>query len=441
MINLIYACFKYGAKKEGQEVDFTADDIGDWLNDDVDKIGAGMKRQDGKPITKEQIEEIKSGVIDFADTLGLDMKKLAQDDRWVYVHLNNKNPFLMKNTAGLYRKGDGNISISVGGREVIKRIVDGKEVKEFINPTIAHELGHAIDHKIKNKLFEFPFIYKRKFDFNVGADSYKMKYFREDVEITARMIEEYVAVKKGSDKFYDRYGYWNKEIFENEIIPAIEKSLNKNFADYRLLKTDIAKTGTELKVETGEQASFVFKTGKNDFFDSGRISEEAAIKAEQKMQEAQVTYETLLMKTEGFNENQLSLFNKIKQTINVNKKFKEGDIETVRKSNMGKDLDKAVEAIREKYPSATDEEALEMIMDMPSKIAIREAEMASLGKEPQDLGEMVRMREGTLAKKKLKAIEQGIKKGRVMSKVDIKETQNEVLKLIKESNLDRKSVV
>ena len=38
MINLIYACFKYGAKKEGKDVDFTPDDVGDWLNDDMEKI-------------------------------------------------------------------------------------------------------------------------------------------------------------------------------------------------------------------------------------------------------------------------------------------------------------------------------------------------------------------------------------------------------------------
>ena len=34
-INLIYLCFKWGAKKENQEVDFTADDVADWLEDDL----------------------------------------------------------------------------------------------------------------------------------------------------------------------------------------------------------------------------------------------------------------------------------------------------------------------------------------------------------------------------------------------------------------------
>lgn len=38
-VNLIYCCFKYGAKKEGLSVDFNADDVGDWLNDDLNKIG------------------------------------------------------------------------------------------------------------------------------------------------------------------------------------------------------------------------------------------------------------------------------------------------------------------------------------------------------------------------------------------------------------------
>lgn len=37
-VNLIYCCFKYGAKKEGLEVDFDPDAVGDWLNEDMDKV-------------------------------------------------------------------------------------------------------------------------------------------------------------------------------------------------------------------------------------------------------------------------------------------------------------------------------------------------------------------------------------------------------------------
>ena len=62
MINLIFACFKYGERKEGKEVDFTADDVGDWLNDDMGKIAECMTLiGEQTPTSKNQKAPAKKG--------------------------------------------------------------------------------------------------------------------------------------------------------------------------------------------------------------------------------------------------------------------------------------------------------------------------------------------------------------------------------------------
>jgi hypothetical protein len=221
--------------EKGLRTSFSSDDSR-IVFEDMDKIGAGMKRQDGKPITDVQKAEIKNGVIDFANELGIDMKKLAENERWVYVHLNGKNPFLMKMTAGLYRLGKDSVSISVGGVESFDEIIDGKKVRKTVNTTMAHELGHALDFKLKNKLFDTEFLYARKNDFNRFVNGYYTrgaKYWKSNVEVTARMIEEYVAIKKGQLGYFDREGYWNKDIFDKAIKPVVENAINKHFSEYR----------------------------------------------------------------------------------------------------------------------------------------------------------------------------------------------------------------
>lgn len=219
--------------EKGLRTSFSVDDSR-IVFDNVDQIGAGMKRQDGKPITDYQKREITNGVIDFANALKLDMKGLAKDDRWVYVHLSGTNPFLMNGIAGLYRPGKDNISISVGGREFFYKIVDGKKVKEYITPTVSHELGHAIDFKSNHKLIEPSLVNKLKYNYNQGEFTYlEQKYYRDSDEVVARMIEEYVGVAQGSEIHFDHEAYWNKQIFESEIKPAIEAGLDKQFANYR----------------------------------------------------------------------------------------------------------------------------------------------------------------------------------------------------------------
>lgn len=39
MLKIVYCSFKYGAKFEGQEIDFTQENVNDWIWEDMDKMG------------------------------------------------------------------------------------------------------------------------------------------------------------------------------------------------------------------------------------------------------------------------------------------------------------------------------------------------------------------------------------------------------------------
>jgi len=220
--------------EKGLRTSFSSDDQRIVI-EDIDKIGGGMKRQDGKPITDSQKETIKRGVVDFANTMGIDIARLAKDDRWVYAHLNGKNPFLTAMAGGLYRKGANNVSISVSGSETFKKVVDGKEVFDRVHTTMAHELGHALDGKADKRLFDSQTIWSLRNNFNpIEWMPRGDKYWKSQSEITARMIEQYNAVKKGNTNLFDREGYWKKDVYEQIIEPAVERAINTHFADYKL---------------------------------------------------------------------------------------------------------------------------------------------------------------------------------------------------------------
>lgn len=212
---------------------FSADDAR-IVFDDKKQLWAWLKRQDWKELTQIQKSEIIDWVIEFGDNLWLDMKKLAETDRWVYVHLNDKNPFLMKNTAWLYRKWENNVSISVWGTESFKTLVDWKEVSKRVNTTMSHELWHAIDSKVWWKLFDNWFLFDRKLDMNPSSEFSPRwnKYWKSDREVTARMIEQYVAIKQWHIGYFDRPAYWKKEVFETKIQPTIEKTIKDKLWDF-----------------------------------------------------------------------------------------------------------------------------------------------------------------------------------------------------------------
>lgn len=223
--------------EKGLNTSFSADDAR-IVFDDADTIGAGMKRQDGTEIPQHQKDEIRLGVKDFSEVLGLDMKKIAQNDRWVYVHLNGKNPFLKSGVAGLYRKDVTNhsISISVGGIEKIYKVENGKRVAVDINTVMAHELGHAIDYKTNKNLFSYAFIRELGKLYNPCPDWFHelRQYYDDPREIVARVIEQYVSVAKGHTEYYARPAYWNKDVFESLIAPEVPKAIKTYLSEYQI---------------------------------------------------------------------------------------------------------------------------------------------------------------------------------------------------------------
>lgn len=196
-----------------------------------EKLGAGMKRQDGKELTQEQKQDIVDGVEDFWDILGLDMKKLWEEKSWVYVHLNGKNVFLKNGVAGLYREKGENISISVGGTESVRQTIGGEVWAVKIHPTMAHELGHALDGIQNWKLFPSSKLFGLKIKMN-KAPNWNTRYWKSDSEVTARAIEQYVAIKKGNTDYYDKPAYWKKEAYESIIEPMVKEEIGEKFEGY-----------------------------------------------------------------------------------------------------------------------------------------------------------------------------------------------------------------
>jgi len=219
--------------EKGLATSFSADDSR-IVFDEQNRIVAGMKRQDGKELLPVQKQEIIDGVLQTQKALGIDLNQLSKDERWVYAHLNGKNPFLTKNAAGMYRRGSDYASVSLGGSESFDAIINGEKVRQRVNTTAAHEIGHALDGNVKGKLLDSPTVWDLKRTFKpVENSSRGDKYWRSDSEVTARAIEEYVAVKEGHTGLFNREGYWNKEIFESKIKPAVEKAIDTHFSEYK----------------------------------------------------------------------------------------------------------------------------------------------------------------------------------------------------------------
>lgn len=58
---------------------------------------------------------------------------------------------------------------------------------------------------------------------------------------------------------------------------------------------------------------------------------------------------------------------KLKRIYNINKKFQEGDIETIRNSASGELLNKVIENVQEKYPYMSEQEAFDYAINLPNK--------------------------------------------------------------------------
>ncbi|MCK4713965.1 MAG: hypothetical protein KAT35_00190, partial [Candidatus Aenigmarchaeota archaeon] len=93
-----------------------------------EELGYKVKRQDGKPITSAQLEEIAKGVGEVEDVLG-PLHDLFDNTDITIVHTSGKHPFL-SGVGGTYTPGERAVNIGVD------------RVK-----ALGHELAHWLDHE------------------------------------------------------------------------------------------------------------------------------------------------------------------------------------------------------------------------------------------------------------------------------------------------------
>lgn len=105
------------------------------VNDTMQKDeGFKVKRQDGKPITDEQIKEISTGVDEMAEVLGPELRDMMRGTDLTISHTNGKHPFL-SDAGGMYHPVDRTISAGIDD-------FLGRPVR-----ALAHELGHWLDYE------------------------------------------------------------------------------------------------------------------------------------------------------------------------------------------------------------------------------------------------------------------------------------------------------
>lgn len=224
-----------------------------------DEIWAWIKSQDWKPVTQEQMNEIVDGIRAYSNIFWVNMKKFAEDNNVIYVHLHGGNPFLMwgMSIAWLYRRDAWwNISVSLWGREwVMEKWEDWKMKKSDIKTTTVHEITHAVDGMLEWKLFSDADVEILKKTMNKPSEL--INYYNRKQEIVARAVEQYAAHQLGKklyrralanidreswnvefvDKeanYVDREAYWNQENFDKYVKPIVEKNMNEKMKDYKI---------------------------------------------------------------------------------------------------------------------------------------------------------------------------------------------------------------
>lgn len=244
------------------------------VNDTMQKEeGFKVKRQDGKPITDEQIQEIRDSVKDIEKVFG-SMADIMRGIDLTIVHTSGTYPFLMNDAAGLYSDVERRITLGLKGIWT-KRAY----------PVFAHEFGHLIDIKGGNLLGSKARVYtkggkgyeisslaeadrnstliaKAKQAINDvrevrdlfrlmdkktvaemteeekgAAEIVKVKlgpYYYEPREVFARLFEQYVGNKLGrggagnmSPEAYTKVpGYWTQAEFD-KLVPELEKEITR----------------------------------------------------------------------------------------------------------------------------------------------------------------------------------------------------------------------
>ncbi len=238
-----------------------------------DQYGFKVKRQDGKAISDEQVQEIGQAADDMQEALG-DLTDLWRKTDPTVAHTSGKHPFL-STAGGVYHPLDRTITVGV-------RI--GTPVRAF-----AHEMAHWLDHesgavagydmRIRTKsgkalksssaaeaatrgkagrealqliadatmaindIWGVRKILRAKQknqatqaekDVIARAKVQLSAYWREPWEVFARLTEQYVATKLGreseaaeSPEYYESHpGWWTKDEFA-KLMPRVEQEIQR----------------------------------------------------------------------------------------------------------------------------------------------------------------------------------------------------------------------
>ncbi|MFH1609333.1 MAG: HAD domain-containing protein [Candidatus Bipolaricaulota bacterium] len=211
--------------------------------------GYKVKRQDGRPIGPDEVEEIVSGFRDVASVLGPDLRRIVRANNLTIVHTGGKHPFLRK-SGGLHVPGERVISVGVRTGFPVAR--------NF--PAMAHELAHFVDRTVHppsgpysdlaydarwkiNRLYDAGRVQKARLgkiqDPKTKADVARVQlalgpYWREPREIWARLVEQYVANRLNRPSFAvelpgvyaELPGYWTQADFD-ALAPRVEEELER----------------------------------------------------------------------------------------------------------------------------------------------------------------------------------------------------------------------
>lgn len=236
------------------------------------ELGYKVKRQDGKPIVADQLDEIAKGVGEVEKALG-PLHDLFDKTDITIVHTSGRHPFLT-GVGGTYTSSERAVNVGVAGVnalghelghwldhesgkvENLKTRLWGKTGRKAIESTSTAEasparyrgqevtpLGRLIEQATYNinEMHEVRDIMKA--DYAKGlSDEEKAKtrlirerlspYWREPREVWARLVEQYIATKNQGGgvatdppSFYEKTpGWWTKEEFA-KLIPQVESQI------------------------------------------------------------------------------------------------------------------------------------------------------------------------------------------------------------------------
>lgn len=197
-----------------------------------DTLWAWVKRQDWNQITKAQKDWILANSLYYGRMFNLDIKKLFSDLWITVVHLNWKNPFLTKSALWVYNPKTK--SISVWNGEEKYSVWKGKDKQtKSVATTFGHELTHAIDFMLDKELFSDEQTRPLLHTFNSVVSDRGADYWDSKVEVTARMVEQYLWIEwMWRRDYFKRWWYWNEELYNTYIKPAVESAFKNKLWEY-----------------------------------------------------------------------------------------------------------------------------------------------------------------------------------------------------------------